>query len=143
MATSKTAAKADKKEPKAPKAAPAAAPTTSPPADPPASQPTPSTTSPEDTSTTAAQPTEAAGADQETGGRKWVAHEIVDGVAQPVGQVTATVHRLERAQALPELTKGTGASGELVADGIQSFKDTDGRTMNVVVSGGALFKQEV
>jgi hypothetical protein len=54
---------------------------------------------------------------------------------------TAAVHRLERARSLPELAAGEKA--KLVADGIQSFKDVDRRTMNVVIAGGTLHKQEV
>jgi hypothetical protein len=51
------------------------------------------------------------------------------------------VERIEQARALLGLAYGEPA--ELVPEGIQSFKDTDGRTMRVVVVDGALFKQEV
>jgi hypothetical protein len=51
------------------------------------------------------------------------------------------VDRIEQARALLGLAYGEPA--ELVPEGIQSFKDTDGRTMRVVVVDGALFKQEV
>jgi hypothetical protein len=140
----KSAGKAEKKEPTAPKAAAAAAPTTSPPAEPPAAQPAPSTASADDQGAAAAKPVEPVGGGGKASGQKWTSYEIVDGKTQPVGASSApSVHRLERAQALTELAKGTGMSGELVAEGIQSFKDTDGRTMNVVVAGGALYKQEV
>lgn len=62
--------------------------------------------------------------------------------AMEVPSDTATaVHRVERARALPEIDKGTKA--KLVAEGIQSFKDSGGRTMNVVVHGSSLNKQEV
>lgn len=141
MATAKTARKADdKKEPKA-KAAPAAAPTASPPNPPSEPGPVLSTALP-----VSDELLKATGFQDkpEDGRQKWVAHEIVNGETVVVGEVPApAVHRLERAQALTELAKGTGMTGTLVADGIQSFKDTDGRTMNVMVSGGALYKQEV
>lgn len=129
MATAKTAGKAGKNEPKAPKAAVAAAPTASPPASPPADPP-------------AATPAADAGnqaQDHEKG--KWTPHEIVDGVAKPVGQFVPSVHRLERAQALPTLPEKM--IGRPPHEGIQSFKDTDGRTMNVLVADGILYKQEV
>lgn len=73
-------------------------------------------------------------------GEKWTAYEIVDGVTQPVETPVQTVPNLERAQALPELAKGVIST--LVSEGIQSFKDTDRRTMLVVVVDGALFKQQ-
>jgi UDP-N-acetylmuramoylalanine-D-glutamate ligase len=143
MATQKKADKAEQKKPKA-NAAAAAAPTASPPAEPPAAQPAPSNALADDQGAAAAKPVEPVGGGHEASGQKWTSYEIVDGKTQPVGAASVpSVHRLERAQALTELAKGTGMSGELVAEGIQSFKDTDGRTMNVVVSGGALYKQEV
>jgi hypothetical protein len=53
------------------------------------------------------------------------------------------VDRLEQARALLELAKDEpGAPVELAADGIQSFKSTDGRTMLVVVRDGNLYSQE-
>ncbi len=51
------------------------------------------------------------------------------------------VHRLERAQELPEVA--ADAKAKPVADGIRSFKDIDRRTMNVVLVAAGLAKQEV
>jgi hypothetical protein len=59
----------------------------------------------------------------------------------PPADTPTSVHRLERARALPEATASD--KGKLASDGIQSFKDADGRTMNVIVKGGTLHKQEV
>jgi hypothetical protein len=52
-----------------------------------------------------------------------------------------TVHNLERARDLLELA--ADEEGAVPAEGIQSFKDTDRRTMRVVVSNNRLYKQEV
>lgn len=57
-----------------------------------------------------------------------------------VSPTLPAVHLLDRARALPELVKGEAA--ELIAEGIQAFKDIEGRTMNVVHRFGQLFKQE-
>jgi hypothetical protein len=64
--------------------------------------------------------------------------------AEEVAQAkeSPAVWRVERARALLELP-ASAKTAKLVADGIQSFKDTDRRTMNVVVAGGQLYKQEV
>jgi hypothetical protein len=141
MATQKKADKAEQKKPKA-NAAAAAAPTASPPAEPPAAQPAPSNALADDQGAAAAKPVEPVGGGHEASGQKWTSYEIVDGKTHPVDASSApSVHRLERAQALPELPENMIARP--VKDGIRSFKDTDGRTMNVVVAGGALYKQEV
>jgi hypothetical protein len=138
MATAKkTPAKGETKEPKAPKApkaaAAAAAPVATPAASPPAADPAAAATEPADKG-------------------KWTPYEIVDGETKPYVSPTPSaehapepvpcgVVRLEHARALPEIIKGD--RGDLVPGGIQSFKDTDRRTMNVVVRDGNLFKQEV
>lgn len=76
-------------------------------------------------------------------GGKWVPHEIVDGEARVVeGQGPKPVFVLDRACALPELAASEEAT--LIDRGIQSFRDEDGRTMNVVVKpDGCVHKQEL
>jgi hypothetical protein len=73
--------------------------------------------------------------------RAWIPHEIVDGEARVVGEADPAVHRLDRAQELPLLPEKM--VGRPPREGIEAFKDTDGRTMRVLVAGGQLFKQEV
>lgn len=131
MGTPKKTAKADATVPKTRKAAPAAAPAASS-SEPPA---------PGDTTT------QAASVQTDTAGSAAAEKPFVDTAPPaPVIADTATaVHRLARAQALTELEKSKDdrVNGTLAQEGIQSFKDVDGRTMNVVVAGGALYKQEV
>jgi hypothetical protein len=136
MATAKkTPAKGETKEPKAPKApkAAAAAPAATPAASPPAADPAAAATEPADKG-------------------KWKAFEIVDGETKPYvaptlsaehapGNTPTEINRLESARELPEIAKGESTTQ--VATGIQSFKDTDRRTMNVVLANGVLHKQEV
>lgn len=76
------------------------------------------------------------------GQTKWQSFEIVDGQAVPASEAPtpAGVHLLDRARALPELAKEEAA--HLIEEGIQAFKDLEGRTMLVVHRFGQLFKQE-
>jgi hypothetical protein len=81
------------------------------------------------------------GTQEPAAGRTWTPLEIVDGETRVVGESEPAVHRLERAQELPLLPEKM--VGRPPRDGIEAFKDTDGRTMRVLVVGGQLFKQEV
>jgi hypothetical protein len=133
MATAKTtAAKADPK--KATKAAAAVAPKASTPAEPPAAAPA----QPDPAASTGQPDTAAAPAVQDKPAETFV--DTVAAAPAP-GRAANAVHRLEWAQELAELAKRIPA--DQVPEGIQSFKDTDRRTMNVVLSGDRLFKQEV
>lgn len=67
--------------------------------------------------------------------------EVLDPVPTSTHAPRLPIDRLERARALPEL-KNTAAA-KPAGEPIQSFKDEDRRTMNVVTVAGELFKQAV
>lgn len=67
--------------------------------------------------------------------------EVLDPVPASTHAPRLPIDRLERARALPELKNTVAAKP--AGDPIQSFKDADRRTMNVVTVAGELFKQEV
>lgn len=69
------------------------------------------------------------------------APQVIDPVPASTHAARPPIDRLERARALPELK--SDAVAKPAGEPIQSFKDADRRTMNVVTVAGELFKQEV
>lgn len=67
--------------------------------------------------------------------------EVLDPVPTSTHAPRLPIDRLERARALPELK--ADKAGKPAGEPIQSFKDADRRTMNVVTVAGELFKQAV